>query len=221
MLRMASSAWQQPALDIRAIAIEEPPVATDWRTRAPILHGRAVTVRELRLTDAPSLLAMLTTEEVARFISPPPTTVEGFERFITWCHGERMAGRAICFGIVPEGSEHAIGLIQFRSLDYDFSIAEWGFAIGRPFWGTGLFMEAACCALRIAFTTLQTRRIEARVCVENGRGNGVLAKLGAVQEGRFHESFMRDGRSHDQYLWSISRPESGYQAKAVWGSSIH
>ena len=25
---------------------------------------------------------MLTTEEVSRFISPPPTTLEGFERFV-------------------------------------------------------------------------------------------------------------------------------------------
>ena len=48
-----------------------------------------MTLRELRASDAPSLFAMLTTEEVTRFISPPPTTVEGFVKFIAWTIRER------------------------------------------------------------------------------------------------------------------------------------
>ena len=76
---------------------------TNWRQALPVLTGSMVTLRELRLSDAPSLLAMLATEEVARFISPPPTTVEGFERFIAWTHRERAAGNYVCFGVVPHG----------------------------------------------------------------------------------------------------------------------
>jgi RimJ/RimL family protein N-acetyltransferase len=53
--------------------------STDWREQLPVLTARGITLRELRLEDAPSLFAMLTTEEVSRFISPPPTTVEGRE----------------------------------------------------------------------------------------------------------------------------------------------
>ena len=56
-------------------------------------QGDGITLRELRLSDAASLLALLTTEEVTRFISPPPTTIEGFERFIQWAQREREAGR--------------------------------------------------------------------------------------------------------------------------------
>ena len=67
-------------------------VTTEWRQSLPVLSGGSVTLRELRLSDAATLLAMLSTEEVARFISPPPTTVEGFERFIAWTHEERAAG---------------------------------------------------------------------------------------------------------------------------------
>ena len=48
----------------------------------PVLAAGKVTLRELRLSDAAALLELLTTDEVARFISPPPTTVEAFERFI-------------------------------------------------------------------------------------------------------------------------------------------
>ena len=55
---------------------------SNWRQALPLLAGEGVTLRALRASDAPTLLAMLTTEEVARFISPPPTTAEGFEKFI-------------------------------------------------------------------------------------------------------------------------------------------
>ena len=63
-------------------------VSSDWKKGLPMLTSGDVTLRELQLSDAPSLLSMLTTEEVARFISPPPTTVEGFERFIVWANAD-------------------------------------------------------------------------------------------------------------------------------------
>ena len=59
-------------------------VSTDWRQGLPVLAGGTVTLRELRPSDAASLCALLTTEEVSRFISPPPSSVDGFERFIQW-----------------------------------------------------------------------------------------------------------------------------------------
>src|SRR5512139_2471072 len=83
---------------------------SDWKAGLPMLAGTTFTLRELRIEDAPSLLAMLTTEEVSRFISPPPTTVEGFERFITWANRERQAGQYACFAVVPTGMTTAVGI---------------------------------------------------------------------------------------------------------------
>ena len=176
---------------------------TDWREALPVLQAGAVTLRELRLTDAPSLLEMLTTQEVARFISPPPTSVEGFERFIAWTHQERAAGRYVCFGIVPAGLDEAVGIIQVRTLAPGFDIAEWGFAIGSSFWGTGIFQAAAKEVLEFVFTDVGIHRLEARSAVANGRGNGALQKLGATREGILRRSFLRDGVFHDQVIWSI------------------
>lgn len=176
---------------------------TDWRQGLPVLQAGAVSLRELRLTDAASLLEMLTTDEVARFISPPPTSVEGFERFIAWTHRERAAGRYICFGIVPAGLEQPVGIIQVRTLAPGFDIAEWGFAIGSSFWGTGIFQAAAKEVLAFVFTDVGVHRLEARSAVANGRGNGALQKLGATCEGTLRRSFLRDGVFHDQVIWSI------------------
>ena len=178
-------------------------VTSDWQQRLPVLSSENVTLRELRLSDAPSLLAMLTTEEVSRFISPPPTTVEGFERFITWTHSEQRAGRYVCFAVVPAGMDVAVGIFQVRQLDSTFTNAEWGFCIGSPFWGTGIFVEGAKMILDFTFSEIGVHRLEARAAVRNGRGNGALRKLGAVQEAVLRQSFIRNGEALDQQLWSI------------------
>jgi RimJ/RimL family protein N-acetyltransferase len=178
-------------------------VSSDWKKGLPVLTSGEVTLRELQLSDAPSLLAMLTTEEVARFISPPPTTVEGFERFIVWANAERQAGRYACFAVVPLGMDTAVGIFQVRQLEPGFGSAEWGFAIGSEFWGTGLFAAGAELVLDFSFETLGVHRLEARAAVRNGRGNGALRKMGATCEGVLRQSFLRNGEYLDQHLWSI------------------
>ncbi len=181
--------------------------AADWRKALPVLNGRGVTLRELRLSDAASLLAFLSTEEVSRFISPPPTTIAGFERFIEWARQERAAGRYLCFGIVPSGFDQAVGLFQVRALNGSFDVSEWGFAMGSNFWGTGLFVESARVVIDFAFDMIGVGRLEARSSVQNGRGNGALKKLGATREGVLRKSFLRDGEYHDQVLWSLVASE--------------
>jgi ribosomal-protein-alanine N-acetyltransferase len=192
---------QTATLELRSI--EQAVVSKDWRLSLPTLRAKDVTLRELQLSDAPSLLAMLTTQEVSRFISPPPTTIAGFERFIEWTHRERAAGTYVCFGIVPAGYEQAVGLFQVRQLTASFETAEWGFAMGSGFWGTGLFVESARAVIAFTFDTIGSHRLEARSSVQNGRGNGALQKLGATREAVLRSSFLRNGLYHDQILWSI------------------
>jgi ribosomal-protein-alanine N-acetyltransferase len=193
---------------------------SDWKMQLPVLQAKGITLRELRVSDALSLLALLTTEEVTRFISPPPTTVEGFERFIQWTQREREAGRYVCFAVVPAGSDTAVGLFQIRQLDPTFGTAEWGFALGSAFWGSGLFVAGAQLMIDFAFDVIGVHRLEARSAVENGRGNGALRKMGAVQEGILRRSFLRKGRFLDQALWTIL-PEDRDRPKAVWGSKAN
>lgn len=205
----------RPELDVQEVVAgrTEPISSTDWRGGLPVLTGRQVVLRELRTTDAPSLLAMLTTDEVTRFISPPPTTVEGFERFIAWTHRMRTAGTYACFAVTLAGYDTAIGIFQVRELEPGFGTAEWGFAIGSPFWGTGVFQDGAELVLQFVFDVVGVHRLEARAAVQNGRGNGALVKLGAVQEGVLRKSFLRRGQYLDQALWAIV--EDDWRARAA------
>ena len=191
----------------------------DWRSQLPVLTGDMVSLRELRATDAPALFAALTSDQVARFISPPPSSVEGFERFIAWANRQRQAGQYVCFAVVPHGSDTAIGIFQVRSLEPAFGTAEWGFALASEFWGTGIFMDGAKLMVDFTFEVLGVHRLEARAALKNGRGNGALRKLGAVQEGVLRKSFQRNGEYMDQALWTILQDE-WMQAKTVWGSRV-
>src|SRR5262245_7814498 len=201
--------------DAAPAAAQTPASDGDWTTGLPILKDRRIMLRELVKTDALSLLSMLSTEEVAKFISPPPTTPQGFEKFIAWAQRERLLGNQFTFGMVPEGCDHAVGLVQVRAIAPRFSVAEWGFAVGSPFWGTGLFLASARMTLDFAFQHTAVNRLEARAVVQNGRGNGALRKLGAVQEGVLRGSLLKDGKYLDQIMWSIIS-QDWFQAKAAW-----
>jgi ribosomal-protein-alanine N-acetyltransferase len=194
-------------------------VTNDWRTGLPRLTGSRVSLRELRASDAPALFATLSNEQVSKFISPPPATVDGFGRFINWAIRQREAGQYVCFAIVPHGADTAIGIFQVRSLDPAFDTAEWGFALASEFWGLGMFVDGAKLIVDFAFEVLGVHRLEARAALKNGRGNGALRKLGAVQEGVLRRSFVRNGEHLDQALWTILQ-EEWLEAKTVWGTRV-
>lgn len=199
-------------------AVEVPVDPNDWRTGLPTLTGSMVTLRELQIADAPALHAALTTEEVSRFISASPTTVEGFDQFIASAHRQRTAGDDACFAVVPRNSETAVGLFQIRSLEPGFRSAEWRFALSEICWGTGIFVDAAQLALDFVFAALGAHRLEARAALENGRGNGALRKIGAVQEGVLRKAFLKDGEYLDQVLWTIL--DEDWDATRKWERSV-
>jgi ribosomal-protein-serine acetyltransferase len=160
-------------------------------------------LRQIELSDAPALLEAMTSDTVARFIATPPNGLEGFRRFIERMRQEQQRGAYACFAVVPAGATQAIGLFQVHALEPGFGSAEWGFALAMTHWGTGLFVEAAALVAGFIFDTLGASRLEARAAVGNGRGNGALRKLGAVQEAILRGAFRCRGEYHDVVLWSI------------------
>lgn len=178
-------------------------VTSDWQAGLPVLGNGMVTLRQLRPSDAASLFALLTADEVSRFISPPPSTVEGFDAFIAWTLRQQAAGTYACFAVTLKGFDTAIGIFQIRATERRFATAEWGFAIGSAFWGTGVFENSADLVLTFAFETLGVHRLEARAAVANGRGNGALLKLGAVREAILRRSLRHHRECLDQVLYAI------------------
>ena len=147
---------------------------------------------------------MLGPPEVAQYLPPGPTTRAEFETFIAWAQQTHQAGRCISFAVVPRDIEAAVGIFQIWPLQPDFGVAEWGFALGRPFWGTGLFFECAPLVIDFAVEALGVRRLESRAAADDPRGNGALRKIGAVREMVMRKCFpCTDGEYRDHVMWSI------------------
>jgi [ribosomal protein S5]-alanine N-acetyltransferase len=202
-MAIASGLELFPSVVAPSVKPTRAPSARDWRTGLPVLRGAAVTLRELRASDAPALLTAFGSPDVTRLISPPPPTLEGFEKFVAWTQRQREAGQSFAFGITLKDSDTVVGLFQVRALQPGFDIAEWGFALSGEHWGSGLFMGAAELILGFVFDVVGVHRLEARAALQNGRGNGALHKLGATQEGVLQRSFLRNGVYLDQALWTI------------------
>ncbi len=176
----------------------------DWWAELPELGSRALTLRELRPSDAAALVRVLRSPAVERYLSPGPATLDEASSFIGWTHRAREAGRYLGFGVVPNGGTEPVGLFQIWPLEPTFRTAEWGFALAHSFWGPGLFGQSARLVADFAFDTLGAARIEARAAAENDRGNAALRKLGFEQEGRLRRCFeCTGGVVRDHLLWSL------------------
>jgi RimJ/RimL family protein N-acetyltransferase len=178
--------------------------APDWWVQLPVLASPSLYLREVEAADVDTLFELLTDSKVSQYISPPPPSVAAFAGFIEWAHREREAGTCVCFAVVPKGLEQPIGLFQVRALEPTFRTAEWGFALGAPFWSTGLFQEAAVLVADFAFGTIGVHRLEGRAVVANGRGNRALEKLGARGEAKLRKAFKK---KDPQFLWAIVAEE--------------
>jgi ribosomal-protein-alanine N-acetyltransferase len=207
--------------DDRKTTSDVSPDVQTWRAGLPVLMGSLVVLRELREDDATALHEALATPDIARFISPTPTSIEGFERFIAWTHRQRHAGCYVCFAVVPRGCDLPIGLFQVRCREQGFATAEWGFAIAREFWGSGVFVDGAELVLRFTFETLGTRRLEARAALANQRGGAALCKIGAMREAILRRSLQRGGERLDQALWTILVDEWRATRAIIPDSQLH
>ncbi len=186
--------------------------AVDWRRGLPDLSDGVVRLREVRAADAASLLRHLNDPAVLEYLTPCPDTIDRFRRFIRWTRSERRRGLHVCYGIVPPDATEPIGIIQLWPVERDLSTAEWGFILGRSYWGRGLFLRSARLFLDAVFLegvlgVRRVRRLEARAAEANERGNGLLRKLGASPEGVLREAFTGRHGAGNHILWSLLSSE--------------
>ena len=183
----------------------------DWRRELPTLVGRLVTVRELTLQDLGPLIDLFSIIDTGRFGLDEPVSDVDVRAFIDRAIRDRSAGLSFTYAIVQNGTRTVIGLTQVRQLEPSFETAECEGTLAPSVRGTGVFLEAARLVGSFVFGTVGARRVEVRVLLQNGRANGALRKLGAVQEGILRRSIRRRGEYLDQALWALLKDDWGDQ----------
>jgi RimJ/RimL family protein N-acetyltransferase len=184
-------------------------LTSTWRTELPTLTGRSVTLREVAAQDLAALVDVLSVEDATRFGNEGPLSDLAVQELIDRALRDRAAGHAFTYIITLTASRVLVGLVQVRQLDPGFEAAAWECTIAPSSRGTGVFLDSARLVGSFAFGTVGTHRLEARVLLQNGRANGALRKLGAVQEGILRRSLRRHGEYFDQVLWSLLKEDWG------------
>jgi RimJ/RimL family protein N-acetyltransferase len=179
----------------------------NWRAGLPVLTGQLVTLREPMPHDLAALVSLLSLADATRFGLDEFTSEADARRLIDGAARDRAAGLAFTYGVTVTGTPKVVGLIQMRRLDPSFEAAEWECTLAPLSRGTGVFTDAARVAISFAFASAGVHRLEARVVVENGRGNGALRKLGAVHEGILRRAIRRGDAHVDQALWALLKDD--------------
>jgi len=193
---------------------------TNWRAELPVLTGRTVQLREPIASDLGPLVDLLSLSDAMRFGLDEPPSDYAVSQLIEHAALDRTNGQALTFVITIAATRSVVGLLMIRQLDPAFEAAEWECTLVPSVRGSGVFLEAARLAGSFAFGSIGAHRLEARVLLPNGRGNGALRKLGAVQEGILRRSARRGGEYVDQVLWSMLKEDWGDHWVAT-GPRVH
>jgi RimJ/RimL family protein N-acetyltransferase len=193
---------------------------TNWRTELPVLTSRTVTLREPVTSDLGRLVDLLSLVDATRFTLDEPVREVAVQQLIERMGRDRSAGRAFAYVVTQTATRAVIGLALVRQLDPAFEAAECECTIAPSSRGSGVFLETARLIGSFTFGSVGTHRLEARVLLRNGRANGALRKLGAVQEGVLRRSVRQAGDYLDQVLWSMLKEDWGEHWVSV-GPRVH
>jgi ribosomal-protein-alanine N-acetyltransferase len=152
---------------------------------------------------------LLLLADASRFGIDEPVSELAVQQMLDRIAHDRRTGVAFTYVITVPSTRAVVGLLQTRQIDLSWESAEWECTLAPSWRGTGVFLEAARLVGSFAFGTVGVHRLEARVLLQNGRANGALRKLGAVQEGILRESMRRGNEYLDQVLWSVLKEDWG------------
>jgi len=147
-----------------------------------VLESERLILRPLRPSDVAAMTVWLGDYDVARMLSrvPYPYNEADAESFIALALPHR-------FVIQRKGDGLFMGMIGLHTED-DF---EFGYWLGKPFWGRGYATEAGSRLGHFAFAELGRETLHAGWFYDNPASGHVLAKLG----GRHNGSGMRECRA--------------------------
>jgi RimJ/RimL family protein N-acetyltransferase len=176
----------------------------------PVLIGRTVTLREPESSDLGPLVDLLSLSDATRFGLDDSLTIDvAVSQFIDRVIHDRIAGLSFTYVAILNATRNVVGMVQVRQLDPSFEAAECECTLTPSVRGSGVFIEVARLTGSLAFGTIGAHRLEARVALQNGRANGALRKLGAVQEGVLRRAARWRNHYVDQVLWSILKEDWG------------
>lgn len=146
----------------------------------PILETPRLLIRQMTLTDAPSVLFLRSDGEVNRYIfrkAPPPSTIEDGEDFINRCNQSIAKGENIYWAVsLKSEPQKMVGTLCLWNFTPDAVEAEVGYDLMPHLHGQGLLSEGLPIVLDYGFQKLGVQRIVALTHHANKPSHQLLYK---------------------------------------------
>jgi RimJ/RimL family protein N-acetyltransferase len=187
----------------------------------PSLHGKLITLRKLRRSDAAPIQRHANNRDIARFLPrlPSPYTMDEARKWITTTSRLARQGKAYNFGIEDGESGEIVGMIGLRNVNRHDRNAEIGYWVGKSFQRRGYAGEALRLILRFALGELRLVRVYAVVHQQNIGSIRLLEKIGFVREGVWRKASLMSRRWSDVYTYGILKEEYSSREKSQCSES--
>ena len=167
---------------------------------------RRLTLRFLTDLDTHALFEIFSHPEVMRFWSSPPLTdLAQVQQMLAGFYEDYSTRNALHLGIERQADNALMGTCTFFHFHVASRRAELGYALGRPFWGSGYMHEALEAFITYAFEPLDLNRLEADIDPRNHASAKTLERLGFQQEGHLRERWIVSGEVSDTWLYGLLR----------------
>lgn len=171
-----------------------------------ILETERLLLRPPERRDIPALVPLANDYEVAKNLStlPHPYSDKHGEEFIARVVEQLAAGTDFPFAITRKSDNSYLGGCGLHLKDGKF---EFGYWLGRPFWGLGFATEAALRLVQFAFLELKADSVWAGWYFDNPASGHVLEKIGCRPNGMSKRSCLARGIEVDCNLVILSRDD--------------
>ncbi|WP_181701558.1 GNAT family N-acetyltransferase [Chthonobacter albigriseus] len=179
--------------------------------RAPYLDVRIPTrrlvLRPITAADVPALATHLADLEVTRWLArvPHPYGLTEARAFVDHVRLAAVAGTAVTLALVPKSAgeaEPAIGVVAIHGLDAG---PEFGYWLGKTWWGQGLMTEAVQSALAWIFAHLRVDDIASGAFVGNDASLRIQSRFGFQVVGRSRRECQALGRDLEHVDTRLTR----------------
>ncbi|HEX9332702.1 MAG TPA: GNAT family N-acetyltransferase [Anaerolineales bacterium] len=173
-----------------------------------VIETNRLTLRFVSEADLPAVYNIFSHPEVMRYWSYPPwTDMSQAQEWLEKVQEGYRTRNDIQLGIERRADHVLVGtctLFQFHAASRR---AEIGYALGRPYWGSGYMHNALQALLGYAFQTLDLNRLEADIDPRNIASAKTLERLGFQKEGYLRERWIVNDEISDTSLYGLLRRE--------------
>lgn len=160
----------------------------------PVLKSKRLTMRPIKIEDAPEIFEMQTDDLVMEYIAKKKTeSLEDVEALIQHISEAYEKQEMLCWAAVIRDGNKIIGTCGFNRIEKENLRAEIGGALSPRYWGVGVAYEAVKQIVDYGFESLGLHAIEAKVDANNRSAIFLLEQLGFVREGHFKDRMYFEG----------------------------